>query len=1136
MKQDRKKWFPEIGKSGKFFRMMKLVLFLCCVGMMQVSAMTYAQTGTVSIRVKEASVLKVLQLIEAQSGYTFVYNNEQMNRLKPVSLNAIDEKITKILDECLADSPLGYELIDKVIVISQRGNAPQATLTIRGTVKDKTGNPLPGVSVFIKGTNTGVATDVEGNFKMDVPKMENIILVFSFIGMEKQEIKYTDQKTLKVVMKEAVAEIDEVVVNGYFNRKKDSFTGNAVAVTGDELKKVSNTNIFKALTVFDPSFRITDNIDVGSNPNARPEFKIRGASGIGNTEIGADGLLSRSNLRDNPNLPTFILDGYEVSVDKIFDMDMERIESLTILKDAAATAIYGSRAANGVVVIKTVEPKEGKLMVNYRFDAILTLPNLTGYDLLNAREKLEVEKKAGLYYSEYVDGQQNYDLEYNYKLRLINKGIDTYWLSQPLHTTMNHKHSLYVEGGDKSIRYGMDFRFFRENGVMKESGRNRGGIGFFLSYNLNDKLLIRNNVSIDKVSGKESPYGSFSIYAQQNPYYPIKDEEGNWIKKQFHYIAQSDQLENPLYEATLGNKDIDKYTEIADNFSIDWTMGKGFRLRANAAYRERRDSKEQFTSPESVKYNLSDYTAGEGFWKRGEGYTYRAENYSWDISATLLYNVAVGRHYINLALGGNMREEQSKDLSFSTRGYPSKVMNYLTFAREFLSDKPGGSQGKSRLAGMFVSGNYSFANRYLLDLSFRMDGSSQFGADEKMAPFFAGGIGWNIHNEKFMEGWRDKISLLKIRATYGSTGKASFPPYQAQTMFNYITSSWYITGIGAQLIPGNGFGNPDLQWEVTKKTDVGIELSIFDDRLSVIADYYIENTNNLLSDITLPTSTGFSSYKENVGKMQNRGMELSLRGVAVKNENWYVALFANMAHNKNKIVKISNALRAYNDKVDELQGKKEEDGTYKLLSRPLLRYREGKSINAIYAMRSLGIDPANGKELYENLDGTRTYEWDASQQTDCGDTEPKLSGAFGVNASYKGFNLNMSFLYRLGGQVYNQTLIDRVENANLWKNVDRRVLEQRWQKPGDVTFFKDVKDTSITPASSRFVQDENTLQFNSFSLSYDFSKDWLKKIGFQTLRLEAQMNDIFRLSTVKRERGLDYPFARTMQLGLYVQF
>ncbi len=235
------------------------------------------------------------------------------------------------------------------------------------------------------------------------------------------------------------------------------------------------------------------------------------------------------------------------------------------------------------------------------------------------------------------------------------------------------------------------------------------------------------------------------------------------------------------------------------------------------------------------------------------------------------------------------------------------------------------------------------------------------------------------------------------------------------------------------------------------------------------------------------------------------------------------------------IIKIKS-LKAYNEKVGEIQNSKDENGVKSLLSRPLLRYREGKSINAIYAMRSLGIDPANGQELYERLDGTRTYDWDPQQQDVCGDTEPKFLGSFGLNATYKGFDLNMSFQYRFGGQVYNQTLIDRVENADLWKNVDRRVYEQRWQKPGDVTFFKDIKNTDITPASSRFVQDENSLQLTSVSLAYNFAKAWLKKIGFQTMRVEAQMSDVFRLSTVKRERGLDYPFARTVQLGLYLQF
>lgn len=583
MKKNRKRWYPEEGIPGKFLRKMKLILFLCWAGMMQVSAMSYAQTGTVSIRVKETALHEIFQLIEAQCGYTFVYNNEQLNGLKPVSIEMTDAKISKVLDECLKGTDLRYELLDQIIVINRRSALPQTALDLQGTVKDKEGNPLPGVSVFIKGTTIGVATDVDGKFKMQLPEMENMVLVFSFTGMKKQEVKYTKQPVLNIVMEEDVAEMEEVVVNGYFTKNKDSFTGNAVVVSKDELAKVSSNNLLSALQVFDPSFRLKDNVDMGSNPNSMPNFRIRGNSGF-----GAEGL-SEANLKNDPNLPTFILDGYEVDVEKIFDLNMDRIESVTILKDASATAIYGSRAANGVVVVTTKAPQEGQLRVSYNLNVALNAPDLSDYHLLNAKEKLEAEVAGGLYESEYMDLQQLLRMDYADRLKRVKSGVDTYWLSQPLEVAVGHKHSLYVEGGDKSIRYGIDLNYQANPGVMKKSSRDRFGVGFLLSYNLNNKLLFRNKLTVDKVKSKESPYGTFRDYALANPYERVHDDDGNLIESYDTHVATTARYLNPLYEATLNHKDESVYSSWTDNFDFDWFINDHFRLKARVTYSERTD-------------------------------------------------------------------------------------------------------------------------------------------------------------------------------------------------------------------------------------------------------------------------------------------------------------------------------------------------------------------------------------------------------------------------------------------------------------------------------------------------------------------------------------------------------------------
>ncbi len=1091
---------------------------------------TVVSQQRLTMHLGETGIKEVFDEICRQTNRTVIYNDDRLELDRKIKADFVDITLEDLLERLLSDSGMDYRFRDEYIVIvpRQRAAEPQTVKgrTIKGMVQDKEGHPLPGVTVVVKGTRLGTSTDHEGRFSLEIPQLENILLLFSFVGMEPVEVKVSARSEYEIVMQEDVKALEDVVVTGYFNKDRDSFTGAEITIKGDELKKVTNRNVLQALTIFDPSIRFEDNIDIGSDPNRLADFTIRGNFGIGLTDFEKDAV-SRDNLRNNPNLPTFIMDGYEVTMEKIFDLDINRIESVTILKDASATAIYGSRAANGVIVVKTKVPEAGKLTVSYSFNADVAIPDLTSYDLLDAREKLNFEKSVGLYDSPYPDAQTDREKDYNYKLALIGSGVNTYWLAQPLKVEFNQKHSIFIEGGDKAIRYGVDVKYDNNNGVMKGSLRNRGSLGFSLSYNLNDKLLIRNYLSVDKMKRKESPYGDFAQYALLNPYYPFQDENGELIKEMKQMINSSRQIWNPVYEATVGNQDEASYLHVTDNLNLEWNIVRGLRFRTNFSYGENKDESERFTSPESLLYAANEREGQESLLDRGTGYFYTANSYFWDLSSVLTYHVGTGKHFVNIALGVNMTENVSRSVSIDVKGFPSKAMDYISLAKEFVGTTPGGTEGKNRLMGAFANLNYSYGNRYLLDLSYRMDGSSQYGSEKKYSPFWAVGVGWNIHKEKFMENL--PLSRLKIRGSVGSTGKASFAPYQSQTMFEYIQKNWYATGIGAQLM---ALGNPNLKWETTMSYDLGVDIAFLDDRISLTFGYYLKKTKNLLSDVTLPTSVGFSDYKENLGEMENEGIELALRAFVYRDRNWNVSFFANMSNNRNRIVKISNALSSYNKKADQEQG----DVDSKYYSKPMVRFREGESSSAIYAMKSLGIDPATGQELYRKADGTNTFVWDPAENVVCGDASPKVNGALGTNLTYRRWSLNASFTYKLGGQVYNQTLVDRVENADIRDNVDRRVLVQRWQKPGDRTFFKDINNTDRTPASSRFIQDESVLQLSSLSLSYDLKQEWVRKMCMQTVRFGATMNDLFRLSTVKRERGLDYPFARNLSFSIMVQF
>ena len=440
-------------RKKMFARVVKVLIGIILV----FPAQAQEKQQRVSLSVEQQTVVDIFKLLEQQVSYKFLYHDADILKLGKKNLTLKDVLLTVALDSCLKGSAIGYEFVGTSIVFKRLERREESrAVRITGAVEDEFGNSLPGVTVLVEGTTIGVTTDENGNFGLVIPQFKEVSLVFSFVGMKKQVVKLSmdswgvKQEKLKVVLVEENVRMEDVVVTGYANLSRQSFTGNAKTVTADELKKVSQTNVLKSLQVLDPSFRLTVNNEMGSNPNALPNISIRGASGIGVTEFDSEDL-SETALRNNPNLPTFIMDGFEVSVEKLYDLDINRIESITLLKDAAATAIYGSRAANGVVVITTVAPQPGEVLITYNYNLEVQLPDLRDYNLMNAREKLEAEKEAGLF-DENVWGIRYY----NEKLRLLEKGVETDWLYKPLRNVANSKHFIRLEGGAKGLRYAID--------------------------------------------------------------------------------------------------------------------------------------------------------------------------------------------------------------------------------------------------------------------------------------------------------------------------------------------------------------------------------------------------------------------------------------------------------------------------------------------------------------------------------------------------------------------------------------------------------------------------------------------------------------------------------------------------------
>ena len=1113
---------------------------LCFLVAMCCTLSTWAlpsQDKTVTLNLRNVSVETALDAVKKQTGVNMLYNSQMFKGVSPVSVNAKNERWEVALKLILNPQGFDYVVKDGIVVIRKMQTEKREN-RIRGMVVDANREPIPGASIIVKGTRTGTSTNIEGEFTLDV-KNDKVTLEVSFIGMKKQtlQVDASRKKMLEITLVDDVKTLDDVVVTGYSNVRKTSFTGSSTQISGDDLRKVSQTNVIGALQTFDPSFRLVSNAQFGSDPNALPEMYIRGRSGFGVKELDKD-QLSKSNLENNPNLPTFIMDGFEVSIEKIYDLDPTRIESMTILKDAAATAIYGSRAANGVVVITTVAPKPGEVRVSYNFTGTLEMPDLRDYNLANASEKLEIERRAGLYdkgnngNNTTADGLNKYYEKY----ALIQSGIDTDWLSLPLRNAFDHKHSLYIEGGTPNLRYGVDASYNGGNGVMKGSGRDRYSIGFSLDYRVK-KLQVKNTVSFGHTKSKESPYGAFSDYTSLLPYEtPYKN--GTLVKQLYYSRKGSNSVNNPLYEATLSNYEWSAYDEIIDNLSVNWYLNDYLTVKGQFSVTKQYTSSERFYDPLSSKVSVYGTTDTK---LQGDLFTGEGSSLSWNSNAFLYYTRSFGNHNFNFSGGWEASAYNTENTSAQYRGFPSGQFNSLNYASEIYK-KPTLTENTTRRVSILATLNYTWNDIYLADASVRFDGSSEFGANQKGAPFFSGGLGVNIHNYDFLKG-NEKINKLKVRASYGRTGKVNFPAYAATTMYETLFDEWYITGYGAVL---KALGNKDLSWEKTDKFNFGIETQFFNQRLTVDLDYYYEKTIDLINDVTLSQTSGFSTYKNNMGEVENKGFEMQIRADIYRDRNWSVALWGNMAHNKNKILKISDSQKAYNERVAEFYKKELQyqaiyntslkDANYAV---PISQYAEGESLTSIWAVRSLGIDPTTGKELFLNRDGSITDTWDASQEVVVGNTEPKLNGSIGLNATYKNWSLFAAFQYEFGGQEYNQTLVDRVENADIANgNVDLRVLTQRWQKPGDVAEFKNIADSKLTTLpTSRFVQDKKYIRLSALTLSYDFNREWIKKhLHMNMLRLEMSSSDFINWNSIRQERGLSYPKSWKVDFSLKAQF
>ena len=748
----------------KMLRVMKIGFFLLVLGLTSVHATTFSQQK-VNLNVKNVTLLHVLDLLQEQSEFSFLFSSEDVKNVTNLSVKAKNEDLFEVLRRCLQGTALSFEVNGDLVVLklqAKTGEPEKKTLKVKGFVFDAKKLSMPGVTVKVVGTSIGTVTDARGWFQILLP-MTHGKLEFSFVGYKSKQVDFTEKvDTLRVMLEENIEELEGVVVTGMFTRKAESFTGSASTFKREDILRAGNQNLIKSLKNLDPAFQISENLEFGSDPNRMPDVQLRGQTSFANV---------RGDYEGNPNQPLFILDGFETTIEKVFDLDMNRVASVTLLKDAAAKAIYGSKAGNGVVVIETVRPKSGELRVYYSGDFGIEAPDLTSYDLMNAEEKLAYEVKIGMYSPDTHPGIITAHQSYKKVYDDVQRGVNTYWLSKPLHVGFSNKHSLTLEGGDEQMRYQFGVSYNSVSGVMKESGRNTLNANTTLSYTYRN-LLFRNTIEFTRNWSKNSPYGSFAEYTSLNPYWAPYDDEGNLNRVFLVHSGKDDntsysdiEVYNPLYNATLNTKDESNYTEIRDNFSMDWNISGALRVVGGFSYSRQENGADIYYPKNHTKfihYDENGMSDRKGQYTKKDGYS---ENIA--VQAGLNFNKTLGEHLFFANLTWNIATSNSRSTSTVGEGFGNDSMDDLSFATKYEKNgKPTGNNGKTREVGVIGALNYAYANRYLFDASIRKSASSVYGSDTRWGTFWSLGIGWNIYHEKFLEG-NNWLSFLNYELLWG---------------------------------------------------------------------------------------------------------------------------------------------------------------------------------------------------------------------------------------------------------------------------------------------------------------------------------------------------------------------------------
>lgn len=1029
------------------------------------------------------------------------------------------------------------------------------TRLLKGTVFDSDGEPLPGATVTVVGNNNlATLSDLNGRFSLSIPTNSKLIGV-SFLGFKKQSINIDGKNDIKITLEPDQHQLTEQVVIGYGSQKRSDLTGSITTIDVEDLQLAPVKSFDEALAGRVAGVQV---VSSEGQPGSAIDVVIRGGNSItGNVS------------------PLYVIDGFPIEdpngeqANPINALDPNDIESMTVLKDASATAIYGARAANGVVIINTKRGSEGKTTITYNGyygwqSSNKRLDVLDPYEFVKLQNEIDPVKTKELYLTKKVDGGPSELIPIDYYKNI--KGIN--WENQVMQTAPIKSHYLSMAGGSKQTKFNASLSFLDQEGIIINSGfeRGQGRIGF--DHDFNSKLKISANVSYSRVFRYGTPVSTSGYNSELNLLFSV------WAYRPIPLLNSSvDLVEVPndpeieqgaefRYNPIITTKnELRENTEesLVANGYLEYTLLKGLKLKASGGYTRRWTQSDIFNNSLSRSGNPSTNSRVNG----GQAYT---NTTVWLNENTMTYDLKIDENQSLNVLAG--MTAQASDYRYFA-GYAKELPNEglgIYGLDEGIPTTIGASGTGWRLFSYLARANYNLKSKYLLTASYRSDGSSRFGDNHKWSNFYSGAFAWRANTEDFLKDLK-WLSNAKLRASWGMTGN--------NNLGNFSYQAQYATPINAGYMFGNTFttgsypynmGNSDMVWETTRQTDAGIDLGFFKQRLTMTLDLYRKNTSDLLLDAKLPPSSGYGSQYLNIGKVRNEGLELTVTGVIVENKRFRWASTFNISFNKNKVIALGDGERSrltsqywgddwrlipgyiarVGEPVAQFYGHI-ADGVYQLDEFELVggNYILKDEITTNGEARA-SVQPGDAK--YKDLNGD--LKIDEHDRTVIGNPQPIHTGGFNNKFVYRDFDLNVFFQWSYGNDIYNANRL-MLETGYKYNTNQYASYANRWSPDNQSSDIPAAKGSTLKTYSTRIVEDGSYLRLKTVSIGYTLPRKLLRPLGVSSVRVYATAQNLYTWTnysgydpevSVRRSAltpGFDYsayPRAKTLTLGTSITF